>query len=465
MPALARHTLPMDALEGTIWGHQLEWGYDKNPFLNGWLTRLALELGGSSGWLTYFFCQVSVGLCFWAVWQLAKKMVAPFYALIAVLLLEGMQYYNLHAIDFNDNTLELSTWALTILFFYHGVTTGKLRDWLLTGLFAGLAMMAKYFTAMLLVPMLFFLVLDKTARQQFKNKNLYWGCVVFCAVITPHVLWLFQHDFVTVNYALDRVSSESSWVNRILFPLQFSWQQLEVIMPTLLLFSMLLIGKKPVFAARTISSFNQRFLFLVGLAPFLLTVLLSAAFEMKLRAGWGQPFFSLLGIMLVAWLPPVITREKLRAFVILWVSLFSIMLVVYSASLIRAKEPSSANFPGRVIAEELTQQWQAQYHTALQFVAGPRWLAGNVALYSADHPAVYMDWDKKVSPWIDEAQLKKHGAIFVWDPTEAVQVDEAEIRARFPALGKMQVGQFHWLRNDKAKPVVMSYAFLPPENE
>jgi len=48
VPALVRYNLPLDAIEGTVWGHQLELGYDKNPMLNGWLTALA-TYGSTTG--------------------------------------------------------------------------------------------------------------------------------------------------------------------------------------------------------------------------------------------------------------------------------------------------------------------------------------------------------------------------------------------------------------------------------
>ena len=63
-PTLVRFNLPMDSIEGATWGHQLEWGYDKNPFLNGWLTALAVFIGGKSGWTVYLFSQLSVALGF-----------------------------------------------------------------------------------------------------------------------------------------------------------------------------------------------------------------------------------------------------------------------------------------------------------------------------------------------------------------------------------------------------------------
>ena len=148
VPAFIRYNLPLDSIEGTVWGHQLEWGYDKNPFLNAWLTAFATYLDGQSGWMVYFFSQISVAACFWAVWRLGRIILPPLYALISVLLLESVQYYNFHAIDFNDNTLELGLWSLTILCFYQALSAktnkSSLLSWAGVGLFAALGMMAKY---------------------------------------------------------------------------------------------------------------------------------------------------------------------------------------------------------------------------------------------------------------------------------------------------------------------------------
>ena len=195
-PALTRFTLPMDSMEGALWGRQLEWGYDKNPFMNGWLTALALKIDGHTGWVIYLFSQLSVAICFWAIWQLGKKIVPPLYALIAVLLLEGMQYYNFHAIDFNDNTLELAIWALTALFFYQALVANKIRDWLLTGFFAGLGMMTKYYIAVLLLPMVLLLITTPEGQRQFKKPGLYSehsrrDCIA-CYLVISHdfTLWI-----------------------------------------------------------------------------------------------------------------------------------------------------------------------------------------------------------------------------------------------------------------------------------
>ncbi|MDR3478827.1 MAG: glycosyltransferase family 39 protein [Gammaproteobacteria bacterium] len=466
IPYFVRYTLPLDAMEGATWGHQLEWGYDKNPFLNGWLTALAVYLDGHSGFVVYLLSQICVGICFWAVWQLAKKMLPPVYALVAVLLLEGIQYYNVHSIDFNDNTLELALWALTSLCFYNALKSEAIRDWLLTGLVAGLGMMAKYYTAILLIPMALFLVTNRTGRHALMKPGLYLGLMVFIAVITPHLIWLFAHDFVTVNYAMERVSSLPTWSNHFIFPSEFSWQQFQAFLPPLILILLLFVGDKPKQTPPRIrlSVFDKRFLFYVGIGPFLLTILLSTLTGIKLRAGWGTPLLSLWGIILISWLQPHITPARFYRFLFLFFMLLGATVLGYATALIRASEPSSANFPGKFIAQSLTREWHRTYHSPLPYVAGSRWFAGNIAFYSPDRPTVYIDWNKKMSPWIDETEFNHKGAIFVWDNSEKKKYLSPEVLARFKHLGPLRIMHFSWLRNRSLAPIEMTVAFLPPDD-
>ena len=464
-PSLIRFTPPLDSMEGATWGHQLEWGYDKNPFLNGWLTHLAVILGGTSGWMIYLFSQLSVALCFWASWQLGKKILSPTHAAVAVLLMVGMQYYNFHAIDFNDNTLELGLWALTILFFYEALTEKKILKWILTGITASLGMMAKYYTVMLLAPMLLFLCFNASARMEFKKPGLYYSLAIFTLISLPHFIWLFSHNFVTLHYAFNRVSAPPTWLNHLSFPLEFAWQQLEVFLPSLILFCLLLIGKKPAIVKLTppLSHFNKSFLLIMGLGPFILTVLLSAIAGLKLRAGWGQPLLSLWMILLFVWVTPNLTTARVYRALLLAYGFLAAILMGYTFSLTHPNSTSSANYPGKIISSVLTQEWQNEFHTPVAYIAGARWVSGNIAFYSPTHPAVYINWNHEISPWINEAKLKQQGAIFVWDPEESNQASIDEIRKRFPHLQPMQTLHFAWLRGIQLPIIEINAAFLPPQ--
>jgi hypothetical protein len=106
--------------------------------------------------------------------------------------------------------------------------------------------------------------------------------------------------------------------------------------------------------------------------------------------------------------------------------------------------------------------WHDQYHTSLKYVAGSRWLAGNIAFYSSDRPQVWVDWDRRISPWIDGKKLKREGAIFVWDLTEDQKVSEEEVKTRFPQMTPSRLYKFAWLRNKNAPLIEMKVSFLPP---
>ena len=168
-------------------------------------------------------------ICFIAIWTLGKKILSPLKALTSVMLLEGIQYYHLHAIDFSDNALLLSMWALTILFFFEALQKNDIRSWILTGLFSGLALMVKYFTGLLLLSM--FLLLIKEYRLYFKTSPIYFGLCAFLLIITPHIIWLFSNNLMTLHYAIARTSAKYHWYNHMKYPAQFALEQLETLIP------------------------------------------------------------------------------------------------------------------------------------------------------------------------------------------------------------------------------------------
>jgi len=414
-PILLRHNLPLDAIETTIWGHQLEWGYDKNPYLIGWISALAVHLDHYSGWMLYFFSQVCVVTCLWTTWKLAKYFLPYPYALMSVLILENIQYFNFHAIDFSDNTLELCLWSLTIYFFYRALSDSKkILPWLLTGLFAGLGVMTKYYTLVLLMGMTIFLFILPINRKQLKTFPPYLGLIIFICIILPHCIWLHNHNFITIQYAYSRTQSLAHWSNHLFYPLAFFWEQSVIFLPALLIFSTLFIGgRSPSFTS--ISRFNQLFLFFCGIFPFLFTMVLSILFGIKLRAGWGMPLLSMWGIILFSIKQPSITDKKLRYFIFLTFILLTTLIGAYSLHITHNHKILSAYYPGKDIAQVITQKWHDTYHSQLKYVAGQRWISGNIAFYSTDHPAVFLEWNKHHAPWINIKEMQKSGAVFVWN--------------------------------------------------
>jgi hypothetical protein len=283
-------------------------------------------------------------------------------------------------------------------------------------------------------------------------------------IILPHGIWLFSHDFITVRYVFERTNSEPSWFNHLFFPAQFAWQQAQVILPALFLFLLLLLGKKPWLATSRItpSHFNRDFLWYVGFGPFLLTFLLAFFSGIKLRAGWGMPLVSLWGLLLLTYVQPHLTKTKLYRFVIIIFMFMFILLSLYANSLLHSRDESSANFPGKEMAKAITQAWQETYHSKLNYVAGDRWLSGNVSFYSTDHPAVFITWNKQISPWIDIKKMQEKGAVFVWDISRHKTLP-VSIQQQYPHLENKKILALSLHRNEyHLPPLLVGIAFLPP---
>jgi 4-amino-4-deoxy-L-arabinose transferase-like glycosyltransferase len=474
IPNWTRHALPMDASEGAVWGQTLAWGYDRNPWLNAWLTRLAVALVGNSDIFIYFFSQVFVALAFWSVWRLGRKMLMPLQAVVAVLMLEAVQYYTLAAVAFNDNVLELGLWPLLVLFFYKAITSQRRWDWLGVGLIAGLAMMTKYYSTILFLAMCIFLIWHPKARESFKKSGFYAGILLFIVMITPHIIWLFQHDFIPIHYALRRVNdnTQTTFWHYIQPGLNFGFMQLMAFLGAVGLFLFALWGKKNTYEQIDDSPtltyndvlFNRQFLWVVGVGPYLITVLLALLAGWQLHTLWGTPLLSCWGLLLVHYTQPIITRARFYRFIAAVLIVFAAFIGAYTWAMLKPGNTGSGNFPARAFATDITNIWHVHYKQALPYVMGDRVLASNVTRYSLDKPQAHLGWDSAMNPWIDEKALRREGAVFVQRLDEGSDFP-ADVRQRFPGL---KIEGIHYMRYVRAardsKPIAILVGILPPGN-
>jgi 4-amino-4-deoxy-L-arabinose transferase-like glycosyltransferase len=458
VPTILRKALPMDALEGFVWGQNLAWGYDRNPWLNAWLTALGVKVGGLSGWMVYFFSQVSVALCFWAVWKLGKKIFNPILAVIAVFLLEGMQYYSIAAVDFNDNVLELGLWALLILYFYQAIDQQKIKDWVLVGIFAFLSLMAKYFAVMLFLPLILFLITTKKGRESFEKTGVYLAGLIFIIGVMPHLIWLWQHDFATFGYALHRVTDTYFWR---LSPTYFAlMQNITFSLPVFLfaLFWQPMEKGKIISPEPEVSNYDLYFLFCVALGPFIAAVLLGYFSKMTLHVMWGTPLLSFWGLLFFALVKPTITKKTFYRVVIGFFTVSLITVAVYSYTILYRGGNSSANYPARDIAKYVLEKWSKTSAELPLYVAGDRYSAGYVAYFLSGQPKVLV-LDNGNFSTDDIIQLKREGALLVWsdrrDPVTPT------INKYFPTLNQIESKEFPYYHSRKRNVEKINIAILP----
>ena len=223
LPTLLYPNLPLDLIEALIYGREWQLGYDKLPPLPWWLVEIAYRLAGHD-FAYYLLAQLAVVSAFAIIWAAARPLVGPLGALIAVLIVDGLHYLNYTSAKFNHDVIQLPFWALAGFAFHRALRGRQMTDWLLLGFAVGLSLWAKYFVAVLAIPLALFVLFDRDARQTLKTPGPYIAIAVALVTMAPHLVWLVQNDFLPFAYAEHRALPSRGLIDHVWHPLQFADQ-------------------------------------------------------------------------------------------------------------------------------------------------------------------------------------------------------------------------------------------------
>src|SRR5215472_14695584 len=215
LPALLYANLPLDLIEALVYGREWQLGYDKLPPLPWWLIEAA-HRAFDTDIAYYAIAQIAVLAAFALVFALARPLVGAVGALIAVLIVDGLHYFQYTAVKFNHDVIQLPFWALAGYAFHAALRRGGLGPWCLLGVAMGGALWAKYFVAVLAVPCALFMLFDRQARRAFTTPGLWLALCVALIVAAPHIVWLIQSDFLPLAYASHRAAPARGWFDHVL---------------------------------------------------------------------------------------------------------------------------------------------------------------------------------------------------------------------------------------------------------
>ena len=467
LPILTCPNLQLDLAEDLALGKEWQLGYWKHPPLPWWLADVVYRVTGSVNAI-YILGPLAAVVCFYAVYKLAREVTDSFTALMVVLALEGMHYYNFSVVKFAHDQVQLPFWAFTGLFFYRALRRGRVIDWALTGAFLAGAFWSKYAAFALAAALGLFLVFDPVARRTWRTSGPYAMALVFAIVIAPNAWWLVQDGFLPFQYVDERARTAAHWYQYIVFPLQWIGGQLLALLPTLVLFLLVYRhwDERPPLAADEVAAFNRRYVAMLALGPFLVTTVVAAVLGRLPIAMWGYPMWSFAPLALWLWLRPIERPGRLRHFAIGALAVLIAFPVVYLATelgepLLRDR-PKATQFPGQAMAEEITRAWHERFGTPLVYAGGTEFAVNNLAVYSSDRPHVLPHGSPKLAPWVDMGDLAKRGAVVVWEEGH-LRARPEEWRATFgPFITEPPLVLARQTWNKKVAPARILYGFVPP---
>jgi 4-amino-4-deoxy-L-arabinose transferase-like glycosyltransferase len=440
LPTLLYANLPLDLIEALTYGREWVLGSDKLPPLPWWLVEITYRLFGADV-AYYALAEVVVIAAFALVFATARPLIGATRALVAILIIDGLHYYQYTAVKFNHDVIQLPFWALAGYAFHVALKRGQLRHWLLLGVAFGGALWAKYFVVVLAAPYALFMLFDRDARSVWRTAGPWLGIALALAISSPHLIWLVDNHFAPFNYVDVRSAPVRGWFDHILHPALFAIGQLFFLLPALFIVAMYVwprpsskiplaaMGGAASTASRLVpaqaewdhsDAYDRRIVTVIALGPAAAMLALIAASGRGAITMWGYPLWLFLGLWIVLFVPRTLDTPRLRHVVGAWAAVFVALALAFIADYtvlpLIDHRYRAAFFPGDKLAAIITERFHAATGgDKLRYAVGSMWLAGNLAHYSPDQPHVVIDGLLARSPWINLDDLHAKGAVLVWD--------------------------------------------------
>ena len=422
-PSILFGAAPLDVVEGYLWGQEWQLGYHKHPPLAPWLLEAFREfLGGD--WSSYLLGQLCVIIAYGALWVLAKPMVGAPAAALSILALELVFYFTAPTLEFNPNVLQIPLWALAILHFHRALTKGRWSDHLFLAIWMALLVYTKYSAIILALAFAVVVLATPTGRRALVSPKLYLATLLSALLAAPHLYWIVDSAYLPFTYALDQKAA-TDIATRLYYPANFLAAQIACHLVLFLVAGLIFLGNRlapanacPRIEVQEASRFDHSFVFIMALAPLVISVLLCFLMGIEFLTMWGTPMFTLSGLALILLVGrPFRLRfaSRLATLYLAFIVLLPVGLSIGMAVLPAMKDRATRTmWPGEYHASLVAGQFERETGQPLRILAGDIWVAGLVSLYDERRPSVLIEGDFRRSPWIDRDRLAETGLAIVW---------------------------------------------------
>ena len=389
----------MDVAEAFGWGQKFLLGYGKHPPLSGWVAGLWFRLFPVTDWATYALAMATLGCGLVICWLLALRVVDHRRAFLVVVMLALYPIFNFKGFKYNPDLLQLVTLPLLVLAYLDAFEKRSVKSGWMLGIAAALALMTKYWVVTM-IGAIGLAALIHPARWQFLRSPAPWVAIATLVVaMVPHFLWLKQVNFIPFTYAGDSYYQPD---RALLATLATGYLEhnLGLVAVAVLLAAVALAwpprrwrlfsfwSPGPNASVNLPQALNVWIVqAIVAIGPPIGAVI----FETYIKTDWGIPLFFLVPLALVA-IPLVrVRRIALSNLAATWL-VISLVVLVASPKIVAyeldQKRNEGATYRARSeLARELTEVWQARFHSHWPVVAAYTDTGEVMTFYSPDHPA------------------------------------------------------------------------------
>lgn len=448
VPALLFASPPGDVAEVLAIGREWQLGSWRGPPLAFWLADLAYRAAGNSVVGVYVLAQASMAIAYWAVFALSRAMLGTPHALIAVLLMMGVAAFSLPTPAFGPNVLAVPLTALALLALWRALE-GWCHGWIAMSAALGLLLLTSYWGALLVVLILVFLALTPEGRRALSGLDFWAAAAVALLIALPHAVWMAEAGQLS---GLD----PDAWVAPG-FEVRLAFAPLMLLgiaaLHAGLLAAALLAGRPPrrrgppppAVEGLPRTPLARDFLVFFAVMPPLMGVFIATVLGAGGGADWAAPLVTMSAPAVVMLGGEHIRVYRQRAAALAATAALLLPPLALVGVDVAAPFTPGADLqthrPATAMGAAFTDAFRRETGRPLGVVVGdaPAYL---VALGSADRPRVHAAAQPERTPWITEAEVRRHGAVAVWPLDGEKGEPPAALVARFPELRAAPPQQF-----------------------
>jgi hypothetical protein len=234
-------------------------------------------------------------------------------------------------------------------------------------------------------------------------------------LLAPHVVWLVQHDFIPLTYALDAhvvktFGQVAATAGRYLagaagYAAVPVLAVLALSRPSGAALADMLVPRAP----------KRRFVAVAFWTTLLLPAVFAPILKFDLNPIWAMPVLILLPAILLSSSLLVMRWQAVTAITAFAVALPLVMLVaspVIAIAIHRAgPDPVSAH--AQLLAARVEQEWRRTTDRPLRIVGGDYGIANATAFYFPEQPSPYPVLEPETAPWVTPERIARDGAAMV----------------------------------------------------
>lgn len=271
-----------DEAQYWLWSQSLDFGYYSKPPLLAWFLNGHVNLFGDSFFSLKTFPILVYFFIFYAFYSLCVALsFDKKNSLLCAASFIIIPAASLSSFLISTDLLLLLFWTISMLALLKTIERNSKFNFLLLGLFLGLAFLAKYAAIYFFLNLLILLIIDKKTITAFKKNKI--GVLVFFfaffLVLAPNVLWNLNNDWVTFFHTSDNANLQNLKLN-LYEPLKFLLSQFLMLGPFLFVFFIFFLKYFRL-------DFENKFLLVFSLPVFF--IVLIESFLVRANANWAAP--------------------------------------------------------------------------------------------------------------------------------------------------------------------------------